>query len=74
MEVKQKTGLGYDFFAIPPPFNDNYTSVPHLSFNTPPDVTSRLVDKSKIFEIHILNISRHVSNSLNDPLRYKVFK
>lgn len=26
--VKQKRGIGYDFIAVQPPFNDNYTSLP----------------------------------------------
>ncbi|XP_076952712.1 protein JASON-like [Bidens hawaiensis] len=33
--VKQKTGIGHENVAIPPAFNENYTSLPHFSFNTP---------------------------------------
>lgn len=31
--VKQKTSLGYEHVAIPPPSNHNYTSLPHFSHN-----------------------------------------
>ncbi|XP_076901112.1 uncharacterized protein LOC143555454 [Bidens hawaiensis] len=37
MELRLKTGLGYDCSVVPPPFNNNYTSVPHLDFNSPPE-------------------------------------
>ncbi|XP_076904995.1 F-box protein At5g03100-like [Bidens hawaiensis] len=32
--TKLKAGLGYDYTAVPPPLNDNYTSLPHFSYNT----------------------------------------
>ncbi|XP_076923300.1 uncharacterized protein LOC143585387 [Bidens hawaiensis] len=37
MELRLKTGLGYDSSVVPTPFNNNYTSVPHLDFNSPPE-------------------------------------
>ncbi|XP_076907431.1 uncharacterized protein LOC143563875 [Bidens hawaiensis] len=35
--AKQKSGLGYNYSAVPSPLNDNYTSLPHFTYNTLPE-------------------------------------